>query len=163
ILAGGNGPQGNNNEFEGLGGDDFITGNGNTRISYEHADAAVTVDLFLNTAHSTIGDDAHVGQDHLLGGITAVRGSAHNDALTVTVTSFIQPVNGVGGGGTGVADVDGSVGHDTFSGVNAIRGSSFNDTFTGSDNGNNTTESFEGLGGDDQINGGAGFDRARYD
>jgi hypothetical protein len=33
------------NEFEGLGGDDIITGNGNTRIAYINATSGVTVDL----------------------------------------------------------------------------------------------------------------------
>ena len=65
---------------------------------------------------------------------------------------------------SGFADGDGSVGHDTFvSGVTSVRGSNFNDTLTGSNNGTNTTENFEGWGGDDLITGGGGFDRARYD
>ena len=38
------------NEFEGLGGNDTITGNGNTRIDYINATAAVTVDLEAGTA-----------------------------------------------------------------------------------------------------------------
>ena len=33
------------NEFEGLGGDDTIIGNGNTRVSYRFALAGVTVDI----------------------------------------------------------------------------------------------------------------------
>src|SRR5262249_21393887 len=85
------GDQGNFNEFEGMGGDDTIIGNGNTRISYVNALSGVTV----------------------------------------TINSFVQPVNGIGGGGTGVADGDGSVGHDTFTGVTAIRGSNFNDHLYG--------------------------------
>ena len=36
---------GNFNEFEGMGGNDTITGNGNTRISFANATAGVTVDL----------------------------------------------------------------------------------------------------------------------
>ena len=44
------------NEFEGLGGDDTITGNGNTRISYLNALAGVTVTMTsvgAGTAHGT--------------------------------------------------------------------------------------------------------------
>ena len=101
------------NEFEGRGGNDDITGNGNTRASYQHATSGVTV----------------------------------------TFTAF----------GIGFADGDASVGHDTFvSGVTRVRGSNFNDTFQGSSNPANTTENFEGLGGDDTIHGGGGFDRANY-
>src|SRR5205814_89356 len=44
------------NEFEGMGGDDTITGNGNTRISYLNALAGVTVTMTsvgAGTAHGT--------------------------------------------------------------------------------------------------------------
>jgi len=41
---------GTSNEFEGLGGDDTIIGNGNTRISYLHATSGVTVDFAAGTA-----------------------------------------------------------------------------------------------------------------
>ena len=43
------------NEFDGLGGDDTITGNGNTRISYINATAGVTVDLAFGTAMGCLG------------------------------------------------------------------------------------------------------------
>ena len=41
------------NQFEGLGGNDTITGNGNTRIAYSNAAAAVTVNLATGTAFTT--------------------------------------------------------------------------------------------------------------
>ncbi|HJS39716.1 MAG TPA: Ig-like domain-containing protein [Burkholderiales bacterium] len=95
------------NSFEGRGGDDQITGNGNTRVEYTSASGPVTVNL--------------------------------------------------GTGATG----DASVGADTyFGGINAVRGSSFDDSLTGS--GNFNDESFDGRGGNDTINGGAGMDRADY-
>ena len=101
VMAGGQGPQGTVNEFEGGAGDDTITGNGNTRISYRNATAAVTVDLAL-----------------------------------------------------GVADGDASVGHDTIlGGVNAVRGSSFGDVLIGSQTTGSATETFEGAGGNDLIDG----------
>ena len=67
-------------------------------------------------------------------------------------------------GGAGNAFGDGSVGFDTFTGgVNRVRGTLFDDTIYGSNNpANTTTETFEGRGGNDFIDGGGGFDRASY-
>jgi len=103
------GNNGTFNEFEGMGGNDVIVGNGNTRILYWNAAAAVTVDV-----------------------------------------------------AAGTADGDGSVGHDTFSGVVQVRGSSFDDTLLGSNNPNGTTEVFDGWTGNDFIDGRGGFDQAAY-
>ncbi len=103
------GVSGTSNEFEGAGGDDTITGNGDTRISYLHATSAVNVNLT-----------------------------------------------------TGIATGDASVGTDHFTGVNRVRGSNFDDTLIGSNNPANTTEFFEGRGGDDAILGGGGIDAAVY-
>ena len=105
------------NEFEGRGGNDTITGNGDTRISYYHATSGVTV-------------------------------------------TFSAWVVGQGASGQAVGDV--SVGTDTFTGVSRVRGSFFDDTFYGSNNPSGTNENFEGLGGNDIIHGGGGFDRANY-
>jgi Ca2+-binding RTX toxin-like protein len=102
------------NEFEGGGGNDTITGNGNTRVAFYHATSGVVVTLGAN--------------------------------------------------GSGGADGDASVGHDTFiSGVNAVRGSEFNDIITGN-GGNNTLEGLDGNdvlignGGNDTLTGGTGSD-----
>lgn len=119
TLASGVNDQGNFNEFEGVGGDDTIIGNGNTRVSYIRANAGVTV---------TITDAAGNGTGH---------GTAANDLA--------------------------GVGTDTFSGVNQVRGTSYADVLSGSNANGNNTEIFDGRGGDDTIDGGAGFDRARYD
>ena len=51
------GSSGTFNEFEGMGGNDTITGNGNTQIAFFNATAAVTVDLVAGTASG----DASVG------------------------------------------------------------------------------------------------------
>ena len=102
------GNNGTFNEFEGMGGNDTITGNNNTRILFWNASGAVTVDL-----------------------------------------------------AAGTADGDGSVGHDTFSGVVQVRGSSFNDTLLGSNN-VGFTEVFDGWTGNDLIDGRGGFDQAVY-
>ena len=47
-----------NNGFEGMGGDDVITGNGGTQIWYRHAAAAVTVDFLGTPSHGTAQDSA---------------------------------------------------------------------------------------------------------
>jgi len=109
INAGG---QFNFNEFEGGGGNDQITGNGNTRTSYQNAGGAVTVNL---AAGNTLGSHSSVGND--------------------------------------------SIGP----GVNAVRGSNFGDALIGSNNPFGTIQFFEGLGGNDSIDGGGGLDIARYD
>jgi Ca2+-binding RTX toxin-like protein len=76
------GSYGTFNAFEGLGGDDTITGNGNTRVDYSQAAAGVTVDLSAGTGHGTAaGDLAGVGSDTFTGGVNAVRGSAFDDTL----------------------------------------------------------------------------------
>jgi VCBS repeat-containing protein len=113
------------NEFEGMGGNDLITGNGNTRVSYLSANAGVTVDLAAGTAF----------------------GTASGDLAGIGVDTFTGPT------------VNGIVQH----GVVAVRGSMFNDTLLGSDNPAGTTQTFEGLGGDDLIDGRGGFDLVRYD
>ena len=43
------------NEFEGRGGDDSITGNGNTRVTFYNATAGVTVTLGANGSGASFG------------------------------------------------------------------------------------------------------------
>ena len=64
------------NEFEGFGGNDTITGNGNTRIDYINATAAVTVDLQAGTATG----DVSVGTDTFTG-VNSIQGSYYADTL----------------------------------------------------------------------------------
>ena len=65
-----------------MGGDDNIVGNGNTRLTYQNASAAVTVDLVGGTAHGTaLGDVANVGTD-TFSGVSRVIGSNFNDTIT---------------------------------------------------------------------------------
>ena len=64
------------NEFEGLGGNDTITGNGNTRIDYINATSGVTVDLLAGTATG----DASVGTDTFTG-VNSIQGSYFADTL----------------------------------------------------------------------------------
>jgi hypothetical protein len=80
------------NIFEGLAGNDTITGNGNTRVIYANASAAVTVDLSLGTAYGTAaGDLASIGTDVITGGVNSVTGSAFGDTLTAaTLRSSLE-------------------------------------------------------------------------
>jgi VCBS repeat-containing protein len=111
------------NEFEGRGGHDDITGNGQTRISYLHATGGVVVTF---------------------------------DASSWDLNIHSAP------GAAGTVLGDASVGQDNFVGVNSVRGSHFADFFYGSLNPSQTAENFEGMGGNDWIDGGGGFDRAIY-
>ena len=112
---------GTNNEFEGRGGNDTITGNGATRVSYLHATAGVTVDLNAPTpgmpgstgiAYGTAaGDLAGVGTDTFFGGVNGVRGSNFDDFLYGSDNSqpgSFQSFEGRGGDDT----IDGRGGFD---------------------------------------------------
>jgi VCBS repeat-containing protein len=108
------------NLFEGLGGNDTITGNGNTRIAYSQAAAGVTVDLSAGTAHGTAaGNGANVGTDTITGGVNSVQGS--NFADVITGGSGNETFFGGGGsdainGGGGNDTITGGVGNDIIDG-----------------------------------------------
>ena len=69
------------NNFDGVGGNDTIIGNGNTRIQYSNALAAVTVDIALGTAQGTAaGDLSNTGTDSFTG-VNSVMGSMFDDFL----------------------------------------------------------------------------------
>jgi Ca2+-binding RTX toxin-like protein len=93
------------NEFEGLGGNDVITGSGDTRISFVSATGGVTVDLALGTAmgNSSVGTDTFTG-------VSRVRGSNFNDTIYGNNgTNILEGQNG--------ADrLDGRGGNDTLTG-----------------------------------------------
>ena len=85
------------NEFEGMGGNDSITGNGNTRISYINATEGVTVDLASPTvpgstgiAHGTApGDVAGIGTDTIFGGVNASSARASRiRCMAATIPAF---------------------------------------------------------------------------
>ena len=93
------------NEFEGLGGNDTITGNGNTRISYVSATDGVTVDLAAGTASG----NASVGTD-MFTGVTRARGSSFTDMISGDSSNNVLD----GQGGNDV--LDGRSGSDTLIG-----------------------------------------------
>ena len=113
-----NSTEGNNfNAFEGLAGDDQVTGNGNTRIEYTNATAGVTVDLSAPALGAPVGatgfatGDASVGNDTIFGGVTRVRGSEFADTIT-------------GGGANEI--LEGRGGNDTINGGGGIDIALFN-------------------------------------
>ena len=99
------------NSFEGMAGDDIITGNVNvqgqalTRISYASASAAVVVDLAAGTA---IGN-ASVGTDHFTN-VSTVIGSGYGDTLrgSDNVDGSFEQFDGRGGNDT----IEGRGGYD---------------------------------------------------
>ncbi len=150
----GGGDQGNFNEFEGMGGNDVIIGNGATRISYLHATHGVAVDIQAGIA---IGD-ASVGTDTFKG-VNNVRGSDFGDTLlgSDNAPGTTEKFEGRGGddyidgrGGfdlaiynhdsatasgisvnlaAGIVQGDATVGTDTLRSIEAVRGTDFADTF----------------------------------
>jgi Ca2+-binding RTX toxin-like protein len=154
ISTNGGADQGNFNEFEGMGGNDLIIGNGDTRISYLHATHGVAVDIQAGVA---IGD-ASVGTDTFKG-VNNVRGSDFGDTLLGTnndpgTTEKFEGRSGDdyidGRGGfdlaiynhdpatasgihvnlaAGVVQGDATVGTDTLRSIEAVRGTDLADTF----------------------------------
>ncbi|MDP3078720.1 VCBS domain-containing protein [Bradyrhizobium sp.] len=170
------GNNGTYNQFEGLAGNDTITGNGNTRVIYFNAEAAVTVDI----ADGTADGDASVGHD-VFSGVNGVGGSDFADILrgSNNAQGTIEQFDARGGDDTidgrggfdqaiysndpnvttgitvdmfaGTVDGDASVGHDTLVFIESVIGTRFGDiydalNFVG-------FNEFQGLGGDDQITG----------
>ncbi len=181
------GNNGTFNQFEGLAGDDIITGNGNTRLIYSNATSGVTV----NMAAGTVTGDASVGTDTFTGvnsvtggnfvdtynatgfvGFNSFQGQGGNDTITGNGSTQILFFNATAGVvvdlAAGTANGDASVGTDTFTGVNNVFGSNFNDTLLGSggndilNGGNSGNDTLDGRGGNDNLTGGAGADTFVY-
>lgn len=180
---------GGDDDLQGLAGNDTLEGgSGFDRAVYTDATGSLTIDLAAGTASGLgVGTDTLHSIEMIQGSdsadtFTAVgfgggstnagsggtfnefEGMGGDDTITGnggTRVSYLHATGGVTVNlGTGTSSGDGSVGTDTFSGVNAARGSQFDDTLIGSNFG---TEQFEGRGGDDLINGMGGFDRVRYE
>ncbi|MGT2504177.1 VCBS domain-containing protein [Bradyrhizobium guangxiense] len=169
---------GNFNQFEGLGGDDVITGNGATRVLYGNATGGVSITIGLNGAGTATGD-ASTGTDSFTGGVNAAigsnfadsydasaynngynsfQGNGGNDTITGNGATQVQYSNAtsgvvitIGAGGAGSASGDGSVGTDTFTGVNSALGGNFADSYDAS--GFSGFNSFQGNAGNDTITG----------
>ena len=97
------------NEFEGMAGDDTVTGNGDTRISYTQASAGVLVDLLAGSASSIApADAAEIGADTFTG-VFSVRGS-----------NFDDQIYGTNGGALGFEVLEGLAGNDYIDGRGAF-------------------------------------------
>ncbi|MBT8003717.1 MAG: calcium-binding protein, partial [Rhodospirillales bacterium] len=74
----------NFNEFEGKDGNDTISGNASTRVTFRTASDSVTADLKDGNSFSTnSGDTANVGLDDIgdVGGVSSLTGSSFDDFL----------------------------------------------------------------------------------
>jgi Ca2+-binding RTX toxin-like protein len=140
-----------NDGIDGADGADTLDGGqGRDILSYEHSDASVTVDLFLNFA---TGGDATGDQ---ISGFEDLRGSLFNDFLfgnedanRMTGNNGNDVIEGDGGNDT----LDGEVGNDT------LRGGNNNDSITGG-NGNDFIDSGYD---DDTMSGGTGADTFTFE
>jgi Ca2+-binding RTX toxin-like protein len=164
------------NEFEGLGGNDTITGNGSTRVSYISSWDSVTVDLGAGTASGLA-----VGNDTLIN-VFNVRGSNFDDTLLGSAGNdtfegrggndfidgrdgfdLVRYDNGSNGPGSFIANAAGGFsasagGHqtDTLVNIESIRGTNFGDLFDGS--ASTAGYTFDARGGDDTLIGSQGND-----
>src|SRR5262249_45013114 len=119
------------NEFEGMGGNDTITGNGFTRISYLNAAAGVTVDIAAGTGHGTAaGDIAGVGIDSFTG-VNVVRGSNFADALLGSDNPTFSAENFEGRGGNDFIDGRGGFDRAVYSNDAAVTAGINVNLFTG--------------------------------
>ena len=154
------------NEIEGMGGNDTIIANGNTRIAFYNATGAVTVDLELGTATG----DGSVGTDTITGtGVIQVAGSQFGDTFYGRTTTGQAAENFEGRAGNdfidgrggfdralynmdgavstgitvdlaaGIVTGDDAVGTDTLRSVEGVRGTNFADTFVATGFGTSST------------------------
>ena len=163
--------------FQGNGGSDTIDGGqGYDRVDYTSANSGVVVTL-NDTLDGSASDG--LGGTDVLRNIEAVRGSFFNDTLTGSNTAAFESFEGKQGsdvidgkGGVDRADyrssiasvtvnlgsgtaLDGLGGTDTLIGIENVRGSrDFGDNIIGS----SADNKFEGLGGNDTLDGGVGND-----
>ena len=179
------------NSFQGNGGNDTVTGNGATQVQYANATSGVTITIGAGGSGSATGDGS-VGIDTFVSGVNsaiggnladsynasgfsgfnAFQGQAGNDTITGNGATQIQFNNATAGVvidlAAGTADGDGSVGHDTITGVNNVFGSNFNDTILGGatndllNGGNGGNDILNGRGGNDTLTGGSGADTFVY-
>ena len=172
------GSSGTFNQFEGMAGDDSVTGNGNTRLQYILALDGVTVDIAAGTAHGTApGDAAGVGTD-TFAGVNAVMGSMFGDTLLGSSGNeqFLglagdDYIDGRGGFdfaqysnltnvtgeisvdmAAGIVTGDASSGTDTLRSIEAVQGTIFNDVYDAT-----------GFGGGGALNVGNNGSRNQFD
>ncbi len=186
ILTGGNPANGSSatdgfEGFRGLAGNDTINGGtGYDRAYYDTSPTGVVVTL--GGLGNGTASDGFGGTDTLIS-IEEVFGSNHDDILTGSADATLyesfegragnDTIDGKGGQNrasydtspaavsvnlsTGIAQ-DGWGGTDSLANITEVRGSAYNDTIVGDANSNLV----EGRNGDDNMDGGAGFDWLLY-
>ena len=124
-------------------------------------DGSVGTDTFTGVNSAAGGNLADTYNASGFVGFNAFQGNSGNDIITGNGATQIQFGSATSGVvvdlAAGTADCDGSVGHDTFTGVNGVFGSDFDDTILGG-----ATKGFfnGGKGGNDILNGRGGKDNA---
>jgi Ca2+-binding RTX toxin-like protein len=96
-------------------------------------------------------------------GNDTLNGGATTDTLNQNNNNRVSYQNAGGAVSVDLAagTASGAAGNDTLINFDQIRGSAYNDTLLGSDS--TQSERFEGLAGDDSIDGRGGFDDVAYD
>ncbi len=164
-------------EFEGRGGDDQITGNGATRISYRGAGEGVSVDLGVGiaTGGTLVGTDSFTDVNQVVGSThddTLIGSNGSDDTLLggdgadildgrngVDLVDYSEVNVDTGSGvvvdlSTGQASNDGFGKIDTLIGIESVSGSDLDDKLTGDGDNNRLA----GAAGDDILTGAAGND-----
>ncbi|MCW5664654.1 MAG: hypothetical protein KIT35_12530 [Piscinibacter sp.] len=158
---------------------DTLNGTDTNRASYDQLNLAVNVDLAAGTATGQ-GNDTLININQVRGSnladtlrgsnsstiVEQLEGRGGNDVLDgrggLDQVRYHYAANGVnvnlatGVGNAGAGDVD------TLANFEGIRGSNHGDTLTGGNASNAALEFFRGMGGNDTIDGGAGYDRVDY-
>ncbi|WP_158219891.1 calcium-binding protein [Ideonella sp. A 288] len=154
--------------LSGLGGDGG-TGSGTANDGFGGTDTLVNVSFFELSAHADtfLGSQALVFESVDAGaGNDTLDGGAILDTLNLRDGNRVSYASALSGvtvdllAGTAVGGA--STGSDTISRFSAVRGSDHDDVLSGSATAA-YTETFEGRGGNDSINGRGGFDIVRYD
>ena len=146
----------NGNLIQGLDGDDTLSGHGGDDIVQgDEGDDRLHGDLASDT--SIVGNDTlfgGLGDDTLEGGrgVDSINGGEGFDVVSFSSTDSAVQVNLDNASST----ADGLV--ETFTSIEGVEGSAHDDVFAGSGG----PFSFEGLGGNDTINAGAGESRYYY-
>jgi uncharacterized delta-60 repeat protein len=146
---------GNATATDGFGGadsllniDGVIGGAGNDSLTGGSSSSQLHSSLLFESFEGGLGSDT------IDGGNGGDRVMYQNNPGAVTVTLG----EGAAAGTAVETNVPGGTSTDTLFNIEEIRGSAYGDTF----NGNSSNNRIEGMGGNDIINGGAGFDEARY-
>ena len=151
-------------DLSGISGDGS-TGSGRASSTESGTDTLINI----NFIKAGGGNDTITGSSALI--LEQFEGGAGNDTIDGGAINAISQDNGNRASyqsATAKVTVDlkagtatGGAGNDTLRNINQVRGSAYGDMLYGSDN-TTLTEHFEGMGGNDTIDGRGGFDIVRY-